>query len=90
MRRKVPADAGRPVVVNRAAPNNSGVFRVSFSYTVNMGNYESSRIEAAVERDLYPGEQFDAAMIYEYQRCRSFVEEAVLKLEADHGRKPRR
>ena len=48
--------------------------QVSYGYTQNLGNYESQRADAHIERDLEPGETPEQAMGAEFVRCRDFVE----------------
>jgi hypothetical protein len=40
--------------------------RVSFSFTKNLGNYESCKVDMGVERDVHPEESFEDALRSEY------------------------
>lgn len=93
MRRRVNREGGEnpPNGGSNVTPYVPGSkVRVSFSYTVNMGNYESAKLESSVDRELAPGEDLDSAMDTEFARCREFVEAKVLEVEEDHGRERRR
>jgi hypothetical protein len=49
----------------------------SFGMTINIGHYESVRLEASVETDVKPGETTDAALKRAYDTVALQVQDAV-------------
>lgn len=54
---------------------------VSYGLTINLGNYESERIDASCERDLYSfpdeNEKFEDAFVAELARIKALVKAAA-------------
>ena len=55
-------------------------FRVEFSLTVNLGNYNSARIGCALDDCVEPGEEFETKFDQVYQRVRHKVRSALADL----------
>lgn len=54
---------------------------IGFSYTANLGNYESMKINLGIERDLEKGEKFDEAFQYEFSEIQEMVINKINELE---------
>ena len=59
--------------------------QVSFSYTANLGNYESVKIQAGIERDIEENEDKDQAYETEHDYLRDFVMTKIEELEQNKG-----
>ena len=51
---------------------------VSFGRTLNKGNYESTRIDMSLERDLEQGEDYEKAIADEFKAVRTMVHKAII------------
>ena len=54
---------------------------VNFSYTKNMGNFESAKIEMGIQRDLLEREDSNDALLEEVDILRELVKEEHIKTE---------
>jgi hypothetical protein len=62
-------------------------FTVGASRTINLGNFESMRVEASVTIDLNEGENFDDCKIGAHRELRKLLEETYRNLtKKDHER----
>jgi hypothetical protein len=62
-------------------PAEKSKISVSFSYTRNMGNFESSKIEMGIQRDLLPKEDREKAYVDELDFLKELVEDELIKIE---------
>jgi len=54
--------------------------RVSYGITVNLGSYESGRVEAGIVADLEPGETEEQAFSKAFKKCLSQVVDRMEEL----------
>jgi hypothetical protein len=56
---------------------------VGFQYTANIGNYESVKIQAGLERDLKPDEKYDEAYNEEFENLSDLVLDKMDEMEEE-------
>ena len=52
---------------------NITTISIQYTYTKNIGNFESEKLTASVARELDPGEKQEDAFQKEFLNCRQFV-----------------
>lgn len=71
--------------------NKNRRISVSYGRTINLGNYESERVQVGIERDLSPSEHAPAAELQELAELMKFVRDYEAQdLDLDYYKKRRR